>query len=251
MTVTAYLALGSNLGDRRAYLERALDALRHHEGITVGRVSSLYETRPVGGPAGQGPYLNAAAEVRTDLPPEALLQTLLQIEAGLGRVREERDGPRTIDLDLLLYGNLVSTQGHLTIPHPRLHERLFVLLPLAEIAPGVEHPVLKRTSADLLAELQGVRLAGASPGRELTGQRAMVTGSTSGIGRAIALELAGAGADVIVHGRKSRDAAEEVAGAVRNAGGRSAIVLADLRHPESCLWKSVSDQFSVHQMTDN
>ena len=186
------------------------------------RVSSVYETAPVGGPAGQGPYLNAVAELRTDLTPDDLLQTLLDIENALGRVRAERDGPRTIDLDLLLYGDVVRDDPQLTLPHPRLHQRLFVLQPLAEIAPGVVHPVLKRTIADLLADLLGVRPVGPSPGRELAGLRALVTGSTSGIGRAIALELAAGGADVIVHGRRSREAAEEVAAAVRRAGGRSA-----------------------------
>jgi 2-amino-4-hydroxy-6-hydroxymethyldihydropteridine diphosphokinase len=233
MTVTAFVALGSNLGDRRAYLERAAEALRGLPGVTVTRQSSLYETAPVGGPAGQGPYLNAAAEVRTDLPAEALLHALLDIESQLGRVRQERDGPRTIDLDLLLYGDLVCAGPELTVPHPRLHERLFVLRPLAEIAPGVVHPVLKRTALDLLADLQGLRPFGPSPGRELTGLRALVTGSTGGIGRAVALELAVGGADVIVHGRRSA-VAEEVAAQVRVSGGRSATMLADLSDAAAC-----------------
>jgi 2-amino-4-hydroxy-6-hydroxymethyldihydropteridine diphosphokinase len=233
MTVTAFVALGSNLGDRRAYLERAAEALRGLPGVTVTRQSSLYETAPVGGPAGQGPYLNAAAEVRTDLPAEALLHALLDIESQLGRVRQERDGPRTIDLDLLLYGDLVCAGPELTVPHPRLHERLFVLRPLAEIAPGVVHPVLKRTALDLLADLQGLRPFGPSPGRELTGLRALVTGSTGGIGRAVALELAAGGADVIVHGRRSA-VAEEVAAQVRVSGGRGATMLADLSDAAAC-----------------
>ncbi|HZY88495.1 MAG TPA: 2-amino-4-hydroxy-6-hydroxymethyldihydropteridine diphosphokinase, partial [Gemmataceae bacterium] len=233
MTVTAFVALGSNLGDRRAYLGRAAEALRGLPGVTVARQSSLYETAPVGGPAGQGPYLNAAAEVRTDLPAEALLHALLDIESQLGRVRQERDGPRTIDLDLLLYGDLVCAGPELTVPHPRLHERLFVLRPLAEIAPGVVHPVLKRTALDLLADLQGLRPFGPSPGRELTGLRALVTGSTGGIGRAVALELAAGGADVIVHGRRSA-VAEEVAAQVRVSGGRSATMLADLSDAAAC-----------------
>src|SRR6185437_9275682 len=123
----------------------------------------------------------------------------------------ERYGPRTIDLDLLLYGDFVHTDERLIVPHPRMHERLFVLQPLAQLAPGLVHPVLKRSIADLLAELQGLRLHSSAPGRELAGRRALVTGSTSGIGRAIALELATAGADVIIHGRRSQKAAEETA----------------------------------------
>jgi 2-amino-4-hydroxy-6-hydroxymethyldihydropteridine diphosphokinase len=233
MATTAYIALGSNLGDRRAYLERAVEALGALPGVTVLRRSSLYETAPVGGPPGQGPYLNAVAEVRTDLPAEALLRALLDIESQLGRVRQERDGPRTIDLDLLLYGDLVCAGDELTLPHPRLHERLFVLRPLAEIAPGVVHPVLRRTALDLLADLQGLWPFGPSPGRELAGLRALVTGSTSGIGQAIAVELAAGGADVIVHGRRSA-AAEEVATQVRTSGGRGAVLMADLSAPEDC-----------------
>ncbi len=234
MTATAYLALGSNLGDRRGYLERAVEALRALPGVEVVRVSSLYETAPVGGPPGQGPYLNAVVEVRTDLPAEALLRSLLAIESQLGRVRQERDGPRTIDLDLLLHGDLVCDGPDLTVPHPRLHERLFVLRPLAEIAPGVVHPVRKRTVLELLADLQGLRPFGPSPGRELTGLRALVTGSSGGIGRAVALELAAGGADVIVHGRRKGEAAEEVAARARWSGVRGAALLADLAEPAAC-----------------
>ena len=230
MSVTAYLALGSNLGDRRDYLTRAVAALRSH--VAVTRISTYYETAPVGGPAGQGAYLNAAAEVQTDLAPTNLLHLLLEIERSLGRVRIEKDGPRTLDLDLLLYGDHIRNESELILPHPRLHERLFVLQPLAEIAPGVVHPVLKRTVADLLAALLGVRPTGPSPGRELTGLRALVTGSTGGIGQAIAVELARGGADVIVHGRRSRDRAETVAQSLRHAGSRSAIILAELKDPE-------------------
>lgn len=231
---TAYIALGSNLGDRDDYLERALTALRQSEGVEVMRVSPVYETRPVGGPSGQGPYLNTVAELRTERTADDLLNVLLAIESGLGRVRQERDGPRTIDLDLLLYGDLIHTDARLTVPHPRLHERLFVLQPLAQLAPGLLHPMLKRSIVDLLAELQGLRFYGSAPGRELAGRRALVTGSTSGIGRAIALELATAGADVIVHGRRSRQAAEETAARIRLAGVRAEVLLADLSDADAC-----------------
>lgn len=229
MTVTAYLGLGSNLGDRGAYLDRAVAALRGSAGIHGLRLSPIYETAPVGGPVGQGAFINAAAEIEAELDPRALLDLLLKIEQELGRVRQERDGPRTIDLDLLLFGGTVCDDPTLTIPHPRLHQRLFVLRPLADLAPGLIHPVLRRSIADLLGELLGLRPAGASPGRELTGLRALVTGSTSGIGRAIALELAAGGADVIIHGRRSQEAAENVAATARLAGVRSEVLLADLR----------------------
>ena len=195
------------------------------------RISSVYETAPVGGPPGQGPYLNAVAELRTDLAPADLLRTLLDVETGLGRVRTEKDGPRTIDLDILLYDAAVSDDAGLTLPHPRMHQRLFVLLPLAEIAPGPIHPgpaAHRRRPAR--------RPARRAAGRAVAGTRAdrparLVTGSTSGIGRAIALELAAAGADVIVHGRRSQASAVETADAIRRAGGRTAILLADLRDP--------------------
>ena len=237
MTVTAYVSLGSNVEPRSKYMLYArtmLPARLDPDEKSEWRWSSTYETAPVGGPAGQGPYLNEVVGFTTELPAPEIMRRLLELEAKLGRVRQERFGPRTIDLDLLLYGDLVHHDETLTVPHPRMHERLFVLQPLAEIAPGVVHPVLKRTIADLLAELTGVRVTGASPGRELAGKNALVTGSTSGIGRAIALELAAAGANVLVNGRHSVEAAETVAADVHRAGGKSAVLMADLRDPEEC-----------------
>jgi 2-amino-4-hydroxy-6-hydroxymethyldihydropteridine diphosphokinase len=229
MSVAAFIALGSNLGDRRDFLDRAMTALRQRPSLAVRVVSSYYETVPVGGPPGQGPYLNAVAELRTDLQPADLLHALLQVEQSLGRVRREKDGPRNIDLDLLLYGDLVRNDAELTVPHPRMHERRFVLAPLAEIAPLAVHPVLKQPVSELLSVLPN------EPGtrRELTALRALVTGSTSGIGRAIALELADAGADVLVHGR-SQAAGAEVVEQVRKRGVKSQAHLADLREPEHC-----------------
>lgn len=245
----ALIALGSNLGDRRDYLWRALEVLHALPGVHVEQVSSLYETAPVGGPPGQGPYLNAAAALQTDRAPDDLLEALLGIETALGRCRTERDGPRTVDLDLLLYDNVISDQPQLILPHPRMHQRLFVLQPLAEIAPGVVHPLMKRTIADLLGDLQGVRALGPAPGRELAGLRALVTGSTSGIGKAIALELAGCGADVIVHGRRSREAAENVVAALRRLNVRSDLRLADLREPEQCQ-RLVTEAWEIWQGLD-
>jgi 2-amino-4-hydroxy-6-hydroxymethyldihydropteridine diphosphokinase len=230
VSVTAYIALGSNLGDRRGYLEAGLRELRRRPGLVVRQVSAFYQTRPVGGPAGQGSYLNAAAELAFEGTAAELLGVLLEVERGQGRVRQERDGPRTLDLDLLLFGEQIVQLPDLEVPHPRLHQRLFVLQPLAEIAPGARHPLLQRTVAELLADLLGIRPVTPHPGRELLGLRALVTGSTGGIGRAVALELARGGANVLIHGRRA-EAGEEVAAQVRCRGGRSGVLLADLAQP--------------------
>src|SRR5262245_11965736 len=109
MPITAYIALGSNLGDRRSFLDRALLLLRAQSGFRVHRISSYHETAPVGGRPGQEAYLNAVAEIETDLSPDELLHRLLSIEQLLGRSRGERNAPRTIDLDIVLYGDLVRT----------------------------------------------------------------------------------------------------------------------------------------------
>lgn len=149
--VDAYIAFGSNLGDRLANFRGALESLVAHESVTCTAQSSVYETAPVGGPSGQGPYLNGVVAVRTTLSPEALLAHCQRIESDLGRVRAEVWGPRIIDLDLLLYGDRVMESGSLILPHPRMHVRGFVLVPMAEIAAEVVHPVL-RCSVKELAE---------------------------------------------------------------------------------------------------
>jgi 2-amino-4-hydroxy-6-hydroxymethyldihydropteridine diphosphokinase len=148
----AFVALGANVGDREAAIRRALVALDATPGVRVARCSSLVETEPVGGPP-QGRFLNGACEVRTTLPPRRLLDVLLAIERGLGRVRTVRDGPRTIDLDLLLFDDLVIDERDLVVPHPRMAERRFVLEPLAEIAADARDPRTGRTVAELLAAL--------------------------------------------------------------------------------------------------
>jgi 2-amino-4-hydroxy-6-hydroxymethyldihydropteridine diphosphokinase len=227
--VAAYIALGSNLGDRRALLDEGVAMLRLQPGVEVAGVSTYHETDPVGGPAGQGKYLNAAARLNTTLAARQLLGVLQAIETQLGRVRAERFGPRTIDLDLLLHGleivDLHEPGCDLIVPHPRMHERLFVLAPLAEVGPLAVHPVLGSTVKDLLARLQEPTPLR----RELEGQNAVVTGSTSGIGRAIALELASAGANVIVHGRRSEEAAQRVAAECAALKVTALGLLADLR----------------------
>ena len=136
---TAFVGIGSNLGDRETNLGRALDLLAAEDGIDIAAVSEIRETEPVG-PVEQGPFLNGAARVETSLAPRALLACLLTVENRLGRVREERWGPRTIDLDLLLYGDEQIDEPGLSVPHPRLHERRFALEPLADLDPGLEIP---------------------------------------------------------------------------------------------------------------
>jgi 2-amino-4-hydroxy-6-hydroxymethyldihydropteridine diphosphokinase len=150
---TAYIALGANLGDRAANLQSAIAKLRHTPGIEVTRVSSFLENPAVGGPDESPPFLNAAAEVRTTLGARALLNRLLEIERELGRTRRQKWEPRSIDLDVLLYGDQILSSQELIVPHPLMHERRFVLEPLAEIAPDLVHPTLQMSIAGLLQSL--------------------------------------------------------------------------------------------------
>ena len=154
---TAYLGFGSNIGDRERHLETALDRLAA-SGVRIVRVSSLYETEPVGLKA-QRWFLNLAAEIETDLFPMQLLSRISKIEQALGRVRTVRNGPRTLDIDILLYGKAVVRSAKLEIPHPRIAERRFVLAPLAELAPDLRHPVTHQTIRAMLeaAPAQTVR----------------------------------------------------------------------------------------------
>ena len=147
-----YLGVGSNLGDRRIFLAKAQSLIRKIPATRFLRESSIFETDPVGGPP-QGKFLNAVWEIETSLSPDGLKDELLQIESKLGRRRTVRNAPREIDLDILFFGDRIVEEKELQIPHPRLHERAFVLFPLSELAPEKVHPKLKKTVREIMEGL--------------------------------------------------------------------------------------------------
>lgn len=152
-----YLALGSNLGDRAGAISRAEEAIRGLPGTRDVRLSGVYETPAVGGPAGQGAFLNAAVALETELEPRELLERLQGIERAAGRpgrAERERWGPRVLDIDVLLYEDRVIDEPGLKVPHPRMHERWFVLRPLADVGGEAVHPVMRKTVNELLARVE-------------------------------------------------------------------------------------------------
>ena len=149
----AYIGFGSNIGDRLVHIQNAIHALSKTEGITLQTVSSVYKTDPVGYEA-QAHFLNGVAAIQTDLPPLSLLHTLKDIETAVGRQHRIRWGPREIDLDILIYGDMCLQTEKLVIPHPEMHLRRFVLVPLVEIAPNLMHPVFQETVQTLLDSLE-------------------------------------------------------------------------------------------------
>jgi 2-amino-4-hydroxy-6-hydroxymethyldihydropteridine diphosphokinase len=151
--VTAYIAFGANLGDRQQNIRAALAKLARTDGIELTRVSSFLDNPAIGGPPDSPAFINAVAEIHTTLGSHALLHSLLQIESDLGRTRRDKWAPRTIDIDLLLFGDQIISSQELVVPHPLMHERRFVLQPLAEIAPDAVHPVLQMTIEGLLEDL--------------------------------------------------------------------------------------------------
>ncbi len=156
-SIKCAIALGSNLGDSLTILKSAIATLNKTPGIVVKSDSSWYQTAPIGPP--QPDYINACAILEVTLEPEELLLVLLEIEIKFNRIRREKWGPRTLDLDLLLYDNLILESPTLTLPHPRMTERAFVLVPLAEIAPDWVHPVTKSAIVQILetADCSGVQ----------------------------------------------------------------------------------------------
>ena len=190
-SVLAYIGMGSNLGRRGDTLMQAVKLLSEVEGVAVRRLSQFIPTEPVGGPEDQPVYFNAAVEVAVELSPRELLDALQEIERQLGRdrSREERWGARTCDLDILLMGEMVIDDGpELTVPHPRMHERSFVLEPLSAIAPDVVHPALGKSVAEMLDDVRSGRV---TPAPQPTDEQVEPASRDESDGRALLLSIIG------------------------------------------------------------
>lgn len=172
---TVYISLGSNVGDREEYIEQAITLLRETPGIKVIRRSSNFETQPQGR-KNQPLFINAAVEISTNYSPQDLMLLLQGFEDTLGRDRSIEWGPRTIDMDILLYANELISEDSLTVPHPLMHERLFVLEPLKEIAPNVVHPILERTIKELYNDKKAEGITSEKYDEELPGFREVKRG---------------------------------------------------------------------------
>lgn len=153
---SAYLGLGSNLGNRLAFLRGGRDKLLGHPGIELRQASGVYETDAVGGPADSPPFLNAVLQVETTLDATGLLKACLAVEDDFGRSRPAKWAPRTLDIDIIFYADQILCEEELSVPHPRLQERAFVLAPLMEIAPDLKHPLFDQTITELAAEIAGL-----------------------------------------------------------------------------------------------
>lgn len=181
---TAYIGFGSNVGDRVDFCNRAVTLLGLLPHSQVTGVSLLYETEPVKDGANPGDewFLNGVVQLVTDVTPKSLLAVLREIERSLGRDQDDRSGPRTIDLDLLFYGDRAIDEPGLIVPHPRLHQRRFVLMPLSELAPLLTHPVRRRSVNQMLAEVEDqseVRLLFPQPSTRYGSRTACNLGSNS------------------------------------------------------------------------
>ncbi len=173
MSERVFIGVGSNLGEREIFIEKAISAVSHLPGTKLLRRASLYETEPVGLKE-QPQFLNTVIEIETSLHPRELLQALKEVERDLGRQQRERWGPREIDLDILLYGDQILDLPNLRIPHPECHRRAFVLVPLVELAPQLEHPVLGCPIENLLQVLGDERGVHLFPS-DKEGQSSLVT----------------------------------------------------------------------------
>lgn len=154
---TAFLGLGSNLGNRLAFLRGGRDALVNRPEIELVQTSGVYETEAIGGPADSPQFLNTAMKIKTSLDARQLLEACLAVEEEFGRSRPVRWAPRTLDIDILFFADQVICEERLTIPHPRLQERAFVLAPMMEIAPDLKHPLFDQTITELAANSAGVK----------------------------------------------------------------------------------------------